>query len=404
MDAFTLPLLVKIGSIKKYKTFTACPQSIMASSNDTTYNLWSTSGDEFIAAIIVLGLISIVGLIGNCLVVSIIVSSRRRGQRSAVQLFLLHLAISDLLVCILCIPLTIWVNFYYPEEDQKGAGGVCKLARFVQFLAPSSSICLLTVISIDRYYSLVRPLQAMKAWLRPKVLITTGWIYAGVIFLPTFYFADTENVQSANGAFWYCRTIPNNTAAGFSYLIFLFIFGFGIQLVTIIVLYSRVGKAVWSRERKISRQGTVSTANAASLDRTKKRVTQMLLTVVIFFLVCWAPFVIYTGFIERYVAPFPNPADTIRFITYALGLFNSVCNPFIYFFNSPSFRRDSLRKVCLEVANPGGQKEDRNSDSNTRSTIISRAGTVVQAVEKKSASNGIGNRAYDENETNDTRL
>ncbi len=80
----------------------------------------------------VAGLISIVGLIGNCLVVSIIVSSRRRGQRSAVQLFLLHLAISDLLVCILCIPLTIWVNFYYPEEDQKGAGGVCKLARFVQ--------------------------------------------------------------------------------------------------------------------------------------------------------------------------------------------------------------------------------------------------------------------------------
>lgn len=244
----------------------------------------------------------------------------------------------------------------------------------------------------------------MKAWLRPKVLITAGWIYAGVIFLPTFYFADTENVQSANGAFWYCRTIPNNTAAGFSYLIFLFIFGFGIQLVTIIVLYSRVGKAVWSRERKISRQGTVSTANAASMDKTKKRVTQMLLTVVIFFLVCWAPFVIYTGFIERYVAPFPNPADTIRVITYGFGLFNSVCNPFIYFFNSPSFRRDSLRKVCLEVANPGGQREDRNSDSNTRSTIISRAGTVVQAGEKKSVSNGIGNRAYDENETYDTRL
>lgn len=78
------------------------------------------------------GIISIVGLIGNSLVVSIIVSSRRRGQRSPVQLFLLHLAISDLLVCILCIPLTIWVNFYYPEEDKKGASGVCKLARFVQ--------------------------------------------------------------------------------------------------------------------------------------------------------------------------------------------------------------------------------------------------------------------------------
>jgi len=352
----------------------------MASSNDTTnYNLWSTDGSEFIVAVVLLGAVALVGLFGNAIVVLIITSTRRRGQRSPVQLFLLHLAISDLLVCTVNIPLTLWVNFYYPEEDKTGASGVCKLARFVQFLAPSSSICLLTVISIDRYYSLVRPLQAMKSWLRPKVLITAAWIYGGAIFLPTFYFAETEKVSSENQVFWYCRTIPNNTLPGFVYLLFLFIFGFGIQLITIIVLYSRVGKAVWSRERKISRQGTVSRANVQSLDKTKRRVTKMLLTVVIFFLLCWAPFVIYIGFIERWVAPFPNPADTVRVITYGFGLFNSVCNPFIYFFNSPSFRRDSLRKVCLEaVAAPSGHGDHQRAGSTTKSFVISRTDTTVR--------------------------
>jgi len=349
------------------------------------------------------GLVSLVGLIGNSFVISIIVSTRRRGQRSAVQLFLLHLAISDLLVCVVCIPLTLWLIFYYPEENVKGASGLCKFTRFVQFLAPSSSMCLLTVISIDRYYSLVRPLQAMKAWLRPKVLITIGWIYAGAIFLPTFYFVDTEEVQWANGTFWYCSTVPNNTLAGFSYLVFLSIFGFLIQLVTIIVLYSRVGKAVWSRERKISRTGTMSAANVKSLDKTKKRVTQMLLTVVIFFLVCWAPFVIYTGFIERYVADFPNPADGIRVISYGFGLFNSVCNPFIYFFNSPSFRRDSLRKVCLEIGNPTEERPGGNSDNSSRSTVISRVDTMARGGEKTKVTNGFGNLAY-RKETYDTRL
>lgn len=277
-----------------------------------------------------------------------------------------------------------------------------------QFLAPSSSICLLTVISIDRYYSLVRPLQAMKSWLRPEVLITAAWIYGGATFLPTFYFAETEKVSSRNQVFWYCRTIPNNTLPGFVYLLFLFIFGFGIQLITIIVLYIRVGKAVWSRERKISRQGTVSRANMQSLDKTKRRVTKMLLTVVIFFLLCWAPFVIYIGFIERWVAPFPNPADTVRVITYGFGLFNSVCNPFIYFFNSPSFRRDSLRKVCLEaVAAPSGHGDHQRAGSTTKSFVISRTDTTVRFNNGIDNSNperanyAFQNESY---ETYDTRL
>ena len=224
----------------------------------------------------------------------------------------------------------------------------------------------------------------MKTWLRPKILITTAWIYGGAIFLPTFYFAETAKVSTESQSFWYCGTIPNNTLPGFVYLIFLFIFGFGIQLITIIVLYSRVGKAIWSRERKISRTGTVSRANAETMDKTRKRVTRMLLIVVICFLLCWAPFVVYTGFIERWVAPFPNPADPVRVITYAFGLFNSVCNPFIYFFNSPNFRRDSLRKVCMETITSGGDQDHKHnysgsSSSSTKNSVVSRTDTKVRS-------------------------
>ena len=84
---------------------------------------------------------ALIGLCGNGIVVFIIASSRRRGQRSPVQLFLLHLAISDLLVCLLNIPLTIWVNFYYPEEDMAGASAVCKITRFVQVRLATQNRC-----------------------------------------------------------------------------------------------------------------------------------------------------------------------------------------------------------------------------------------------------------------------
>lgn len=161
-----------------------------------------------------------------------------------------------------------------------------------------------------------------------------------------------EGIETPNGKLWYCITIPNNSLPGFIYLLFLFLASFLIPLVTMIVLYTRVGKAVWSRQRKISRSNNtyISNSSLSVLERSRKRVTRMLLIVVVVFLICWAPFVIYIGFIERWVAPFPNPADGVRFITYCLGIFNSICNPFIYFFNSESSRKESLKVVCFEIA------------------------------------------------------
>ena len=78
------------------------------------------------------GLILIIGVIGNGVVAAVITALRRRGHKNSVQLFLLHLAISDLMVCLLCIPLTIFTNFHYPQKYLKDREGLCKLSRFMQ--------------------------------------------------------------------------------------------------------------------------------------------------------------------------------------------------------------------------------------------------------------------------------
>ena len=78
------------------------------------------------------GLILIIGLLGNGIVVAVISNLRQQGQKTSVQLFLLNLAVSDLMVCLLCIPLTIFTNFYYPKDMTRRDDGFCKLARFIQ--------------------------------------------------------------------------------------------------------------------------------------------------------------------------------------------------------------------------------------------------------------------------------
>ena len=76
----------------------------------------------------------IIGLVGNVIVVAVITTLRKRGQKASMQLFFLHLAISDLMVCLLCIPLTIFTNFNYPNEFYERDVGLCKISRFMQVL------------------------------------------------------------------------------------------------------------------------------------------------------------------------------------------------------------------------------------------------------------------------------
>lgn len=76
----------------------------------------------------------LIGLVGNVIVVAVITTLRKRGQKAPVQLFFLHLAISDLMVCLLCIPLTIFTNFNYPTEFYERDVGLCKISRFMQVL------------------------------------------------------------------------------------------------------------------------------------------------------------------------------------------------------------------------------------------------------------------------------
>ena len=64
--------------------------------------------------------------------VAVISNLRRRGHKTSVQLFLVNLAVSDLMVCLLCIPLTFFINFYYPNKIAERDVGFCKLARVMQ--------------------------------------------------------------------------------------------------------------------------------------------------------------------------------------------------------------------------------------------------------------------------------
>ena len=120
------------------------------------------------------------------------------------------------------------------------------------------------------------------------------------------------------------------------------------------ISYFKVVRTIWTRNTRLllsvgDSGSNTKIANAELLKRIRQRVVRVLVIVVICYVVCWLPFAIYHGFLEQHLKEAPNPMDAVRLITYGLGIMNSICNPFIYFFNvgGKSFR--SMYQRFLEV-------------------------------------------------------
>ena len=95
------------------------------------------------------GLLIILGAAGNSLVVLAVV--RKPAMRTARNVFIINLAISDLLLCLVTMPLTLMelLTQYWPLGDTPF---VCRLVGTLQATSIFVSTISITAIALDRYH------------------------------------------------------------------------------------------------------------------------------------------------------------------------------------------------------------------------------------------------------------
>ena len=284
-----------------------------------------------------LSVAAVVGFIGNGLVVVVIL--RAKKMRSVMNRFILHLAVSDLVVSVLAIPLFLFINFS-PQIASAGAIDAlvtCKIARFFQYLSPEASMTLLITIGWNRHQAVVHPLKIMSYGTANKFILG-AWIYALVVVAPSLYLTamgETAPDPSTNLTKPFCATIPASTTPGLLYVMFIGVVGYIIPLVCLVVLYSKIYRTVW--RRKSAELG--DTRPVEAFIRSRKKVLKMFLTVIFFFLLTWLPLLLYVGVLEWNIKKTPSHVDHVRLVTYSFGLCNSICNPFIYALFNAKFRQ-----------------------------------------------------------------
>jgi hypothetical protein len=106
--------------------------------------------------IVIYSIIFIIGFISNFLVIYFVLVYKR--MQTMTNKFLTNLAVADLLVVLICVPVTIG-RLYNPHEYIFGEF-ICKCSSFIQGISLSVSILTLTVISADRYYIIYKPFKA----------------------------------------------------------------------------------------------------------------------------------------------------------------------------------------------------------------------------------------------------
>nr|AFY63168.1 G-protein couple receptor IHR2 [Carassius auratus] len=305
-------------------------------------------------------------MVGNGLVCLIVLENRR--MRTVTNLFILNLAVSDLLVGVFCIPTTLVDNLItgWPFTNT-----VCKMSGLVQGMSVSASVFTLVAIAVDRFRCIVYPFQPKLSLLVAKVTIVMIWVLAVVIMCPS---AVTLTVERVEHHYMVHNEDYNHTYPLFScfenwanpemrkvYTTVLFAHIYLIPLTLITLMYGRIGIKLYTtsvisgNDQHESRQPHVSPPAPGVqqevrplISQKKIKVIKMLSVVALLFTLSWLPLwtlmllTDYGGLNEEeldllsgYVFPFAH----------WLAFSNSSVNPIIYGYYNENFKR-GFQAVC----------------------------------------------------------
>lgn len=266
-------------------------------------------------------LVFLVGLAGNILVIVVLFKYKR--LKSMTDVYLLNLAISDLLFV---FSLPFWS--YFTLDQWVFGTPWCKIISWIYLVGFYSGIFFIMLMSIDRYLAIVRAVFSLKARTTFHGLITSlvVWLVALSASVPELVFREAFNERN----YTTCKPrFPGNftTWKLFSTLE-INILGLLIPFIIMTFCYSMIIKTlVHCRNDK------------------KNKAVKMIFVVMIVFFFFWTPYniVIFLQLLE-FVGVIRD-CQVSRSLDYAfqvteiLSLFHCCLNPVIYFFMGEKFKK-----------------------------------------------------------------
>ncbi|XP_060883122.1 trace amine-associated receptor 13c-like [Labrus mixtus] len=291
-------------------------------------------------AILFYALLSSIAVLTVVLNLLVIISiSHFRQLHTPTNLLLLSLAISDLLVGLLVMPVET-VRFI--ETCWLLGDLMCAMSDIIAFTLTSASVGNMVLISIDRYVAICHPLQYSNQITRSTVELCVCLCWAcSILYTVLILKENLRQPDRYNSCFGECVVVINYVS-GTVDLVFTFIG----PCVVILVLYMRVFIVAVSQARAMQTHiigAAVGKVRIIAM-KSERKAARTLGIVILVFLITFCPYY-YPSLAGQDIS---NSASSWAIMSWLL-YFNSCLNPLIYALFYPWFRKAIKIIVTLKI-------------------------------------------------------
>lgn len=301
----------------------------------------------------VLPIICTFGIAG--IILTVIVLSRK-NMKTSTNCYLMALAIADLLFLVLLA--TILPSFTPSDHSQSDY----LFHIYINYAAIFMNICLIAsswltvMLAIERYVAICRPFLAARfcSVTKARVFIVSIFLFAVACRLANFweYSVNSATDTTTNQTIIYHE--PTDLSFNEMYMTVYpwLVDGILSSVIPFVLLVSLNVRLIWEVrkstqyiKRNLTQVGSASTA----VQREELQITVMLISVIIVFFICQAPYVIYTATtsINKYASMGPGFL-VFRAVTMFLLVLKSALNFILYCWFSEKFLGTLKRIFCLD--------------------------------------------------------
>ncbi|XP_051233072.1 trace amine-associated receptor 13c-like isoform X3 [Dicentrarchus labrax] len=255
------------------------------------------------------------------------------------NLILLSLAVSDLLVGLTVMPLTIFSQQSCMFIDKI----TCTFSYLMSFILTSASVGSMVLTSVDRYVAICYPLRysSMVTTSRVKVCVSVCW-FCSVVYNLILLKEHLLQIDLSNSCYEECVVIINYITGAIDLVLTFFS-----PVTVIIILYMRVFVVAVSQARVMRSQISALRSNTVTVKKSELRAARTIGIILLVFILS--------------LCPYYSPSITGQDITgsidsmaqFWLFFCNSTFNPLIYAFFYPWFRKSVKLIVSLQILQPG---------------------------------------------------